>query len=166
MQTPQAAYRTVTWREGTNTALSSRFAAVRVRPAHRDYWSSSVRAEEWLLIEWPEGDVEPLKYFMSTAPENATLEQLVFVTKMRWRIERDYQDLKQEFGLGHYEGRGWRGFHHHASLSIAAYGFLMAQRLGIGSHGDGKKNGAKLSLPVFPSDYIPRGSPARATPCS
>ena len=79
---------------------------MRVRPAHRDYWSSSVRAEEWLLIEWPEGDVEPLKYFMSTAPENATLEQLVFVTKMRWRIERDYQDLKQEFGLGHYEGRG------------------------------------------------------------
>jgi SRSO17 transposase len=165
MQTPQAAYRTVNWREGTNTALSSRFAAVRVRPAHRDYWSSSVRAEQWLLIEWPEGDVEPLKYFMSTAPENATLEQLVFVTKMRWRIERDYQDLKQEFGLGHYEGRGWRGFHHHASLSIAAYGFLMAQRLSTGSHGDGKKNAAKLPLPVLSSDYIPRGSPARATPC-
>ena len=112
------------------------------------YWSSSVRAEEWLLIEWPEGDVEPLKYFMSTAPENATLEQLVFVTKMRWRIERDYQDLKQEFGLGHYEGRGWRGFHHHASLSIAAYGFLMAQRLGTDSYGDSKKNGAKFSLPA------------------
>jgi SRSO17 transposase len=116
------------------------------------------------LIEWPEGDAEPLKYFLSTAPETATLEQLVFVTKMRWRIERDYQDLKQEFGLGHYEGRGWRGFHHHASLSIAAYGFLMAQRLETHSRGDGKKNGAKLSLPVLPSNYIPRGSPARATP--
>jgi SRSO17 transposase len=83
---------------------------------------------------------------------------------MRWRIERDYQDLKQEFGLGHYEGRGWRGFHHHASLSIAAYGFLMAQRLETHSHDEGKKNGVKLSLPNFPSDYVPRGSPARATP--
>src|SRR5471032_3202379 len=70
----------------------------------------------------------------------ATLEQLVFVTKMRWRIERDCQDLKQEFGLGHYEGRGWRGFHHHATLSIAAYGFLMAQRLRMQSDGRDKKN--------------------------
>ena len=70
----------------------------------------------------------PLKYFLTTAPEEATLEQLVFVTKMRWRIERDYQDLKQEFGLGHDEGRGWRGFYRHATPSIAAYAFLMAQR--------------------------------------
>lgn len=164
MQLQQTAYRIVSWREGTNAALSSRFAAVRVRPAHRDYWSSTVRAEEWLLIEWPEGDAEPLKYFMSTAPVDATLEQLVFVTKMRWRIERDYQDLKQEFGLGHYEGRGWRGFHHHASLSIAAYGFLMAQRLTSDSGGDGKKNCIERPLPAFPSNYVPRGSPTRATP--
>ena len=69
----------------------------------------------------------PGKYFLCTAPQEATLEQLVFVAKMRWRIKRDYQDLKQDFGRGHYEGRGWRGFHH-ATLSIAAYGFLMAQR--------------------------------------
>lgn len=72
-----------------------------MRPAHRDYWRSEQRAEQWLLIEWPEGDAEPLKYFLSTAPSDATLEQLVFVTKMRWRIERDYQELKQEFGLEH-----------------------------------------------------------------
>ena len=108
--------------------LSSRFAALRVRPAHRDYWRSEQRAQEWLLVEWPEGDEEPLKYFLSTAPVDATLEQLVFVTKMRWRIERDYQELKQEFGLGHYEGRGWLGFHHHATLCIATYGFLISQR--------------------------------------
>lgn len=156
-----ASYRQVTWREGTNTALSSRFAALRVRPAHRDYWRSEQRAEEWLLIEWPEGDTEPLKYFLSTAPSDATLEQLVFVTKMRWRIERDYQDLKQEFGLAHYEGRGWQGFHHHATLCIAAYGFLIAQRL---NHADSKKNSIRSEILALPDGYIPRGSAANAAP--
>src|SRR6201997_5087780 len=162
MQLPVNAWQTVTWREGSNAALSSRFAAVRVRPAHRDNWRSTVRDEEWLLIEWPDGDTEPLKYFLTTAPEGATLKQLVFVTKMRWRIERDYQDLKQEFGLGHYEGRGWRGFHHHATLSIAAYGFLMAQRLRMQSVARDKKNFLERALPALPPDYIPRGSPARS----
>ena len=166
LQLPASAWQTVTWREGSNAALSSRFAAVRVRPAHRDYWRSTLRDEEWLLIEWPDGDTEPLKYFLTTAPEKATLEQLVFVTKMRWRIERDYQDLKQEFGLGHYEGRGWRGFHHHATLSIAAYGFLMAQRLRMQSGAGDKKNFLERTLPALPTDYIPRGSPARSTPRS
>jgi SRSO17 transposase len=139
MQLPVNAWQSVTWRERSNAALSSRFAAVRVRPAHRDYWRSTVRDEPWLLIEWPDGDTEPLKYFLTTPPGEATLEQLVFVTKMRWRIERDYQDLKQVLGLGHYEGHGWRGFHHHATLSIAAYGFLMAQRLRMQSGAGDKK---------------------------
>src|ERR1035437_4034004 len=130
---------TVTWCDGSNSDLCSRFAAVRVRPAHRDNWGSCMRTQEWLLIEWPENESEPTKYFMSTAPIDATLEQRVFVTKMRWRIERDDQDLKQEFGLGHYEGRGWSGFHHHATLSIAAYGFLMAQRLKAGGGAGEKK---------------------------
>ena len=100
----------------------------------------------------------------TTAPKDATLEQMVFVTKMRWRIERDYQDLKQEVGLGHYEGRGWRGFHHHATLSIAAYAFLMVQRLKAGGTVSGKKNFARRQVPVVPKDDIPRGSPARAAP--
>jgi SRSO17 transposase len=152
---PSQAYRSVTWREGSNAHLSSRFAAVRVRPAHRDYLGTEMRAEEWLLIEWPEGDVEPLKYFLSTAPDEATLEQIVFVIKMRWRIERDYQELKQEFGLGHYEGRGWRGFHHHATLCIAAYGFVTMQRL---AHPGVKKNTAKPKTPGLPNDYVARGS--------
>ena len=158
---PQA-WSTISWREGTNSELSGRFTALRVRPAHRDYLATEMRAQEWLLIEWPEGDDEPAKYFFTTAPEEATLEQMVFVTKMRWRIERDYQELKQAFGLGHYEGRGWRGFHHHATLSIAAYGFLMAQRLQANS-GDvgGKKNFVQCQVPAVPKDYIPRGSPAR-----
>lgn len=126
------AYEQMYWREGINDVLRSRFARVRVRVAHRDYWRSPMRKPEWLLIEWPEGEREPLEYFLSTAPEQASIEQMVFVTKMRWRIERDYQELKQEFGFGHYEGRGWIGFHHHATLSIAAYGFLVAERLRTG----------------------------------
>ena len=159
---PQA-WSTVTWREGANNELSGRFTALRVRPAHRDYLAGEMRPEEWLLIEWPEGEAEPAKYFLTTAPEEATLAQMVFVTKMRWRIERDYQDLKQDFGLAHYEGRGWRGFHHHATLSIAAYGFLMAQRLQLGSSdAQGKKNFAQRQVPAVPKDYVPRGRPARA----
>ena len=165
--TPQA-WQTVSWREGTNAELSGRFAALRVRPAHRDYLTTEMRAEEWLLIEWPEGENEPVKYFLSTAPEYASLAQLVFVAKMRWRIERDYQDLKQDFGLGHYEGRGWRGFHHHATLSIAAYGFLMAQRLTMpgSSEAEVKKNFVQRQMPGVPEDFVPRGSAARPTPCA
>ena len=161
MTLQEQAWCSVTWREGSNSELCSRFAAVRVRPAHRDNWGTRMRPHEWLLIEWPEGESEPTKYFLSTAPNEATLEQLVFVTKMRWRIERDYQDLKQEFGLGHYEGRGWRGFHHHATLSMAAYGFLMAQRLKSGGTDSDKKNFAQQPMPAVPQDYVPRGSPAR-----
>jgi SRSO17 transposase len=163
MALPTQAWSTVSWREGTNTELSSRFAAVRVRPAHRDYLRSEMRPEEWLLIEWPEGESEPTKHFLSTAPVWATLAQLVFVAKMRWRIERDYQELKQEFGLAHYEGRGWQGFHHHATLCIAAYGFLVARRL---SHGGSKKNRARPEAPPLPADYVPRGSRTGAAACA
>jgi SRSO17 transposase len=125
------AWRSVTWREGTNALLSSRFAALRVRPASRDYKHSIPRPHEWLLVEWPEGEAEPTKYWLSTLPENASLAVLVDAAKLRWRIERDYEDLKSELGLGHYEGRGWRGFHHHATLCIAAYGFLVRERTAI-----------------------------------
>lgn len=95
------------------------------------------------------------------------MAQLVLVVKMRWRIERDYQDLKQDFGLGHFEGRGWRGFHHNATLSIAAYGFLMAQRLTM--HGSSEADIKKLrqrQAPGVPEDFVPRGNPARPTPCA
>jgi SRSO17 transposase len=122
---PRSSYRTLTWREGTNTQLRSRFARVRVRAAH----ANRPRQEEWLLIEWPKGEAEPTRYFLSTLPEDISFKALVATVKMRWRIERDYRELKQEVGLGHYEGRNWRGFHHHASLCIAAYGFLMLERL-------------------------------------
>src|SRR5207302_2174116 len=125
---PEEAWQTITWREGTADWLSSRFARRRVRPAHRDNLLSEPRAEEWLLIEWPEHETEPTKYWFATLPEDIAFNRLVDLTKLRWRIERDYQELKQELGLGDYEGRGWRGFHHHAALCIAAYGFLIAER--------------------------------------
>ena len=153
----------VTWREGANVPLRSHFARVRVRAAHRDEQRSELREPQWLLIEWPEGHDEPLKYWLSTLPEVTPLERMVYEAKMRWRIERDYQDLKQDLGLGHYEGRGWRGFHHHASLSIAAYGFLLAQRLQHPDEIGGKKNSARQE-PALPTHYKPRGSPAGAAP--
>jgi SRSO17 transposase len=156
-------WHTVEWREGSNFTLRSRFARVRVRAAHGDHQRSQLRPEEWLLIEWPEGHKEPMKYWLSTLGQEVPLQRMVFEAKMRWRIERDYQDLKQEVGLGHYEGRGWRGFHHHASLSIAAYGFLMEQQI---RHPDsvGKKNSARSQEPALSTHYKPRGSPAHAAP--
>jgi SRSO17 transposase len=125
---PQEAGQTITWREGSADGLASRFARRRVRPAHRDNLLSEPRAEEWLLIERPQDETEPIKYWFSSLSETVAFERLVDLTKLRWRIERDDQELKQELGLGDYEGRGWRGFHHHATLCIAAYGFLIAER--------------------------------------
>jgi SRSO17 transposase len=144
---PKQAWRRVTWREGSNAPLASRFAAVRVRPAHRDYWRSAPRPEEWLLIEWPKGEAEPAKYWLATLPETTKLRALVNLAKLRWRIERDYQDLKQELGLGHYEGRGWRGFHHHATLCIAAYGFLLAGRAAIPPPQESETRHSSRNLP-------------------
>lgn len=160
---PTRRWHEVRWREGSNTTLQSRFAAVRVRAAHRDYWRATLREEEWLLIEWPHDEAEPVKYVLSTLPPEVALKDLVSTAMMRWRIERDYQELKQEFGLGHYEGRGWRGFHHHATLCIAAYGFLLGQRL---KGGGDKKNAAQSKAAVLPKGYTPRGSRKNAAPRS
>jgi len=153
-------WHTVSWREGSHALLSSCFAALRVRAAHRDQGRKILREEEWLLIEWPRGQAEPTKYWLATLPADTPLVELVKVAKMRWRIERDYQELKQEFGLSHYEGRNWRGFHHHATLCIAAYGFLLADRL---RQSGSKKHSTRSKTPSLPPDYTPRGSPTRAT---
>jgi SRSO17 transposase len=147
---PKRAWRTIEWREGSAEVLSSRFARVRVRAARRDERRHEPRAEEWLLIEWPKDESEPTKYFLSTLPQDVTFHRLVYFAKLRWRIERDYQELKQEVGLGHFEGRGWRGFHHHATLCIAAYGFLISERETI------PPSGAR-STPIFPQPVIPEG---------
>jgi SRSO17 transposase len=154
---PAEAWRTVAWREGTNAELSSRFAAVRLRPASRDFNRSEAHGEEWLLIEWPQGEAEPSKYWLSTLPADTPIAELVDTAKLGWRIERDYQELKQELGLGHYEGRGWRGFHHHASLCIAAYGFLISLRETIPPSAPAQTPGRQA--PGLPDRYRPRGSP-------
>lgn len=159
---PPQSFHTVSWREGTNEPLSGRFAALRVRHAGGNAGRARLLPLQWLLIEWPAGDPEPSKYVLSTLPEDTPINDLVGAAHQRWRIERDYQDLKQDFGLGHYEGRGWRGFHHHASLSMAAYAFLMAERLIADKTVGGKKNFIERQVPAVPKDYIPRGSPARA----
>jgi SRSO17 transposase len=154
---PKRAWRRVTWREATNTMLAGRFAAIRVRPAHRDYHRSTPRPEEWLLIEWPKGEPEPTKYWLATLPPTVTRRAMVEQAKLRWRIERDYQDLKQELGLGHYEGRGWRGFHHHATLCIAAYGFLIAERGAFPPSAEFWP--PSLAKPALSSGHRPRGAP-------
>lgn len=154
---PARAWKPVSWREGTKTQLRSRFAAVRVRPAHRDYWRSKPHAEEWLLMEWPSEEAEPTRYWFSTLPATTQFRDLVRLAKHRWIIERDYQELKQELGLGHYEGRGWRGFHHHATLCIAAYGFLVAERSRFSP--SARAGQVDLPVPKMPRHFHPRGSP-------
>lgn len=163
---PASAFQNISWREGSNDTLSGRFAAVRVRHAGGNLGRARLWPQQWLLIEWPATEPEPTKYWLSTLPEDTSLNDLVSVAHLRWRIERDYQELKQELGLGHYEGRGWRGFHHHATLTIAAYGFLMTEQLAARSSRGSKKNSIRSHLqrqaPALPADYVPRGSPARA----
>jgi SRSO17 transposase len=151
---PTGSWHTITWREGSAAPLTSRFARVRVRVAD----PRQVSAPEWLLIEWPEDESEPTKYWLSTLPQDIAFDRLVDRTKLRWRIERDYHDLKQEIGLGHFEGRGWRGFHHHASLGIAAYGFLICEQQTILPQLRAKPLSSRRL--AYPASYTPRGTPA------
>ena len=155
---PKNLWENVVWREGTRGKMSSRFLFLHVRPAHRDQDRHQPREIEWLIAEWPKTEPDPTKFWLSTMSEDSTPEQLIRLAKLRWRIERDYQELKGSFGLDHYEGRGWRGFHHHGTLCIAAYAFLAAER-------------ARLSPPEplsflrtagLPSGFKPRGSASAA----
>jgi SRSO17 transposase len=153
------AWRTIRWRQGSADWLSSRFARVRVRAAHQ-YLLPELLQQETLLIEWPEGEAEPTRYWLATLPANTSFRELVDLAKLRWRIERDYQELKQEVGLGHFEGRGWRGFHHHATMCIAAYGFLISERETIPP--SGPRPTGLFQTPALPEGYRPRGSPLAA----
>jgi len=160
IEAPPKAWKSVTWRQGTKQALRSRFAALRVRPAHRDYERSQPWPEQWLLVEWPAGEKAPTKYWLGNLPASAKLPELVALAKQRWIIERDYEELKQELGLGHFEGRGWRGFHHHATLCIAAYGFLIAERSRFSP--SARAGQLQLALPALPPEWKPRGAGAAA----
>ena len=159
MSLSASAFREITWRKGSSSQrqLKSRFAAVRVRPAHLDYERIEPRAEEWLLVEWPRADAEPTRYWLSTMPPKTALKALVKMAKHRWIIERDYQELKQELGLGHFEGRNWRGFHHHATLCIAAYGFLVAERNRFPPSAGAAQ--LRFAVPEPEPGFRPRGAP-------
>jgi len=159
MALPPEAWRKVAWGLGTRGILTSRFAWTRVRPT-QGYCNRRSRAvyaipdEEWLLMEWSEGKPEPTRYWLSTLAPDTPIADLVDQAKLRWRIEQDYEELKQEIGLGHFEGRTWRGFHHHACLSVACHAFLLAER-------------ARLSPPRFrfsrrlPEPALPPSRPWR-----
>jgi SRSO17 transposase len=159
LELPKHAWRTITWREGAAEPLRSRFARVRVHASPTR--GRRGQPEETLLIEWPPDAKAPTKYWLSTVDQNIAFRRLVDLAKMRWRIERDYQDLKQEIGLGHYEGRGWPGFHHHGTLCIAAYGFLIAARESIPP--SGPRRSWMLEKPAVPNGYRPRGASDQIT---
>lgn len=152
---PAEAWQNVTWRED-GAAFTSRFVRLRVRPVTR----TEQPAEEWLLIEWPEDEAEPTKYWLSTLPADIGFEDLLDRAKLRWRIERDYQELKQEVGLGHYEGRGWRGLHHHITLCIAAYGFLIAERATFPPSGPQHQGGSETL--IVPTGHRSEGAAVAA----
>lgn len=155
---PQSAWREVGWREGSRGMLRSRFAALQVRPAYGDDRAAAkVQPAQWLLMEWPEKEAKPIGYWLSSLPAGTSLKQLVGITKQRWMIERDYEELKQEVGLGHYEGRNWRGFHHHVTMCIAAYGFLIAERSRFSPSAEAGH--LELRAPRVPAGFRPRGSP-------
>jgi SRSO17 transposase len=121
-------YKRIVWREGSKGPQSSRFAAVRVRSAENHHHRHPPSDEQWLICEWPEGEKEPTKFWFSNLPATTKLRRLVQLAKLRWRVERDYQDLKQEIGLDHFEGRTWAGFHRHALLCSVAHAFLAIRR--------------------------------------
>jgi len=157
-------FRTVKWRSGSRGIQSSRFAATRIRTAHKHIHGEPPSAPQWLLCEWPVGEAAPTKFYLSSLPHSTSLQALVRLAKLRWRIERDYQELKQELGLDHFEGRSWRGFHHHATLCSVAHGFLALRRAlfppeqdqmdpADGSAGPSARAPLALgSLPALPAD--------------
>jgi SRSO17 transposase len=129
---PSEAWKQITWREGTKGPLSSRFARVLVWMANGLVQGKTMEVpREELLIEWPEGDKGPWKYWLSSLPPHRTsFRALVRKAKGRFRIEQDYEEMKGELGLDHFEGRSWQGWHHHVTLVTLAYAFLMLERMG------------------------------------
>jgi SRSO17 transposase len=125
-------WQTVAFRDGPDGELmTSRFAFVRVRAAHRWQWGffATEPREEWLICEWPEGAEKPTDYWLSNLPADTPPERLARLARLRWKIELDYKQLKSELGLDHYEGRSYLGWYHHTALVTAAHGFLTLERL-------------------------------------
>ena len=153
---PKTSWKSVRWREGTKGSQRSRFAALRIRTAHRHHLGLAPGDEQWLLCEWPRHEKEPTKFHLSTLPADTPLKQLVRLTKLRWRVERDYQEMKGEVGLDHFEGRTWRGFHHHATLCAVAHGFLALRQALFPPEPDSldaADGTARASTPLAPADW-------------
>lgn len=126
---PKKAFRRVTWRDGTKSKLSSRFCFVRVQTTHDDGVPLAVREPLWLVAEWPEGETKPQKFVLTTLPRRMSKKEIVRLLKERWRTERMYEDLKGELGLDHFEGRSFPGWHHHVSVVLCCYAFVVAERV-------------------------------------
>ena len=156
---PRSAWRWVTWREGSGPELSGRFAAIRVRVG-RD----GAEGEQTLLLEWPVGATDPVGYWLVTLARQTPLQDVVATAKGRWWVEQNYRELKQEVGLGDFEGWGWRGFHHHLTLSFAAYGFLVMRRCQQPWPAGGRAG--VLSFPVVADPTHPPIRPERHAPTS
>jgi SRSO17 transposase len=140
-------WKKVRWRAGSKGWLESRFLAMRVQPSHGYANGKPPHKEVWLLVEWPEEEKEPTKYFFCDLPSSYTLRRLVRVAKCRWKIEQDYHQLKEELGLDHYEGRNWQGWHHHVTMVMLGHAFLTLETLR-----------SKKNFWVDPAEDTPRDS--------
>jgi SRSO17 transposase len=121
-------FRKVTWREGSRGQLTSRFWARRVQTAHDWNHGQAPGPEVWLLVEWPAGETEPAKYYLCDLPKSTSLRPLLATARGRWRLEQDYQQMKEEWGLDHCEGRNWTGWHHHVTMVMLAHLFLRLEQ--------------------------------------
>jgi hypothetical protein len=151
-------------------SLTGRFAQTRVRVGRDGGEGEQTLLVEWpvgeqtLLVEWPVGERDPLGYWLVTLPPRTPLATGVATAKGRWWVEQGYRELKQEVGLGDYEGRGWRGFHHHVTLTLAAYGFLVLRRCQQSPPAGGRAG--ILSFPVVEDPTHPPLRPERHAPAS
>jgi SRSO17 transposase len=132
---PKRLWQTLSRRDGAGSLQRSSFARVRVRPFDSGGTSTAVNTDACLLMEQPEAANTPTRFCLTNADASLSLEQMVTDCKMGLHTKLEYEEMKKSMGLHHYEGRGWRGFHHHATLCMAAHGFLLVQRLKHTQHG-------------------------------
>jgi SRSO17 transposase len=122
------AFRRITWRTGTKGKLSSQFCFRRVKPVHGDAEPAD-KEPLWLVMEWLDGEAKPTKFALTTLPRRMSKKQIIRIIKERWRTEKAYEELKEELGLDHFEGRSFTGWHHHISVVLCCYAFIVTERM-------------------------------------
>lgn len=137
----EKAFRKITWRHGSKAKLSSQFCFVRVKTMHDDGISVADREPLWLVAEWLDGEAKPTKFTLTTLPRRMSRKQIVRIFKERWRTERMYEDLKGELGLDHFEGRSFTGWHHHVSVVLCCYAFVVSERVSAFPPSAGRRRG-------------------------